>query len=102
MCATDAPLDPLELRRLALRPLLGLARVGSYAADGSGEIGLAFATTSSTGLANEELNPYFAAAWEAAQEAVYNCLVAATPATLRDGTPQDAFPVGLVRELARR
>ena len=42
VCATDAPLCALQLRRLALRPLLGLARAGSYASDGSGEIGLAF------------------------------------------------------------
>ncbi len=44
VCATDAPLDALGLRRLALRPLLGLARAGSYASNGSGEIGLAFST----------------------------------------------------------
>ena len=106
VCATDAPLSALHLQRLALRALLGLVRVGSYGADGSGEIGLAFSTTAATGadpeLRNEELNPYFAAAWESAQEAVYNCLVAATPATLRDGTPQDAFPIELVRQLANR
>ena len=41
VCVTDAPLAPHQLRRLALRPLLGLARTGSYAHEGSGEIGLA-------------------------------------------------------------
>ena len=79
VCATDAPLWPHQLRRLALRPLLGLARTGSYASEGSGEIGLAFSTSVAPGLTNEELDPYFAAAYEAAQEAVYNCLVAARP-----------------------
>jgi len=101
VCATDAPLGPLELRRLALRPLLGLARAGSWGSDGSGEIGLAFSTGAPAALAGEELDPYFAAAWEAAHEAVYNCLVAAEAAQLRDGAMQEPFPIELVRELAR-
>jgi D-aminopeptidase len=101
VCATDAPLGPLELRRLALRPLLGLARAGSWGADGSGEIGLAFSTGARAALTGEELNPYFAAAWEAAHEAVYNCLVAAEANEMRDGTMQEPFPIELVRELAR-
>jgi D-aminopeptidase len=96
VCATDAPLSPDQLRRLALRPLLGLARAGSYAADWSGEIGIAFATASE-GNFDGSLNPYFAAAYEAAHEAVYNCLVAARPAQRRDGSMQDAFPIDLVR-----
>ncbi len=101
VCATDAPLAAHQLRRLALRALLGLIRVGSYGAEGSGEIGLAFSTaTDRPPLSNDELDPYFIAAWEAAQEAVYNCLVAARPAEMRDGTMQDAFPVELVRRLA--
>ena len=45
VCATDAPLTALQLKRLSLRPLLGLARAGSYASNGSGEIGLAFTVT---------------------------------------------------------
>jgi D-aminopeptidase len=99
VCATDAPLDAHQLRRLALRPLLGLARTGSYASEGSGEIGLAFATTAARErLPYGALNDYFAAAYEAAEEAVYNCLVAARPARRLDGVMQDAFPV----ELARR
>ena len=101
VCATDAPLGPLELRRLALRPLLGLARAGSWGSDGSGEIGLAFSTGAPAALAGEELDPYFAAAWEAAHEAVYNCLVAAEAAQLRNGAMQESFPIELVRELAR-
>ncbi len=101
VCATDAPVGPQRLRRLALRALLGLVRVGSYGHDGSGEIGLAFGTTDRAELSGDELDPYFAAAWEAAQESVYNCLIAARPAQLRDGTMQEPFPIELVRELAR-
>jgi D-aminopeptidase len=101
VCATDAPLSAQQLRRLALRPLLGLARAGSYASECSGEIGLAFSTATDGSLANEELNPYFAAAYEAAHEAVYNCLVAAEPAERRDGTMQEAFPIEAVRRRAQ-
>jgi D-aminopeptidase len=101
VCATDAPLSAQGLRRLALRPLLGLARAGSYASDWSGEIGLAFSTSTGAGLPNERLSPYFAAAYEAGHEAVYNCLLAARPAERLDGTMQDAFPTEAVRRLAR-
>jgi D-aminopeptidase len=108
VCATDAPVTASQLRRLALRPLLGLARAGSYAAEGSGEIGIAFGTSatsdagaaSSTDLPGAELNQLLAAAWEAGHEAVYNCLVAARPSERRDGSIQDRFPVDLIRELA--
>jgi len=94
VCATDAPLSAQQLRRLALRPLLGLARVGSYASEGSGEIGIAFSTAEGQDLPTERIDPYFAAAYEAAHEAVYNCLVAARPARRLDGSMQEAFPVG--------
>ena len=120
LCATDSPLDPLSARRLALRPLLGLARTGSYGSNGSGEIGMAFSTTSpaevariGAALAPESAPPdaylgsgwpgiegLFAAAYEAAHEAVLNCLVAAEPAERLDGTMQDAFPLDLVRSWA--
>ena len=93
VCATDAPVSALQLRRLALRPLLGLARSGSYAANGSGEIGLAFTTTDQQTMPNSELNPFFAAAYEAAEEAVYNCLVAERPPMRkRDGREHPVFP----------
>jgi D-aminopeptidase len=103
VCATDAPLSAQQLRRLALRSLLGLARAGSYAAEGSGEIGIAFATGGggSGGLANDRLNPYFAAAYEAAHEAVYNCLLAARPARRLDGTMQEEFPAEAVAAAAQ-
>jgi D-aminopeptidase len=93
VCATDAPLSAQQLRRLALRPLLGLARVGSYASDGSGEIAVAFSTAAGGDLPAERLDSFFAAAYEAAHESVYNCLVAARPARRLDGTMQEGFPV---------
>jgi D-aminopeptidase len=97
VCATDAPLGPLALRRLALRPLLGLARAGSYASEGSGEIGVAFSTGQGPEVPRAAFSHLFAAAYEAAEEAVYNCLVAARPARRRDGTMQDAFPLAALR-----
>jgi D-aminopeptidase len=102
VCATDAPLQPHQLRRLALRALLGLARAGSYAADGSGEIGVAFSTSRDGSLSNDRLNPFFAAAFEASWEAVHNCLVAAVPAERRDGSMQTPFPIDAVRAASRR
>jgi D-aminopeptidase len=93
VCATDAPLSPQQLRRLALRPLLGLARIGSYASEGSGEIAVAFSTADDGDLPTERLDAFFAAAYEAAHESVYNCLVAARPARRLDGTMQEGFPL---------
>lgn len=93
VCATDAPVSSQQLKRLALRPMLGLARTGSYAAEGSGEIGLAFTTAPTPSLTYRDLDPLFAAAYESAHEAVYNALVAAEPRTRLDGSMQDAFPV---------
>jgi len=102
VCATDAPLSSSQLRRLSLRPQLGLARAGSYGSEGSGEIGIAFTTAEGAGISGKQLNPYLAAAWEAGHEAVYNCLVAARASERRDGSMQDAFPVELLRRLAER
>jgi len=104
VCATDLPLTVAQLRRLALRPLLGLARAGSYGAEGSGEIGLAFATAGvdgGEGVTDDLLNRCFAAAFEAAREAVYNCLVAARPAVRLDGTMQPAFPASAAASARR-
>ena len=83
-----------------MRPLLGLARAGSYGAEGSGEIGIAFGTVGGVdggeGVSDEVINRVFAAAFEAAHESVYNCLVAARPSERLDGTMQPAFPIGLL------
>ena len=106
VCATDLPLSTAELRRLALRPLLGLVRTGSYGSEGSGEIGIAFTAGSGIaggeGVGDEVLDDCFAAAYDAAREAVYNCLLAARPARRLDGTMQPAFPVEAALAPARR
>jgi D-aminopeptidase len=102
VCATDAPMAPHQLRRMALRPLLGLARAGSYGAEGSGEIGLAFSTGEAPSFSNDDLDPYFAGAWEAGWESVLNCLVAGRPGRRLDGSMQEGFPIDLVRELVAR
>lgn len=101
VCATDAPVSTQQLGRLALRPLLGLIRAGSYGAEGSGEIGIAFTTSPAGDMTYQQLNPFLAAAYEAGHEAVFNCLVAARPAGRLDGSMQDGFPVETVRALAR-
>ena len=75
----------MQLRRLALRPLLGLARAGSYATQRLGrDRDRLHGRRATQGFRNERLSPLFAAAYEAAEESVYNCLVAASPA--RAGT----------------
>jgi len=86
--ATDAPIIPTQLKRLARRVSLGLGRDGSYSGDGSGDIFVAFSTAnpgaaSSKGtrqitmLPNEQMNPLFLATVQATEEAVINAMVAA-------------------------
>jgi D-aminopeptidase len=86
--ATDAPMIPTQLKRLARRVSLGLGRDGSYSGDGSGDIFVAFSTAnpgaaSSKGtrqitmLPNEQMNPLFLATVQATEEAVINAMVAA-------------------------
>jgi D-aminopeptidase len=86
--ATDAPLIPTQLKRVARRVTLGLGRDGSFASDGSGDIFIAFSTANpgikgATGLhpltmlPNQRLNPIFLATVEATEEAVVNAMVAA-------------------------
>ena len=89
--ATDAPLLGAQLERLARRAFLGLARTGSYASNGSGEVAVAFSTANRAMLArgrqadvltldvlpNDALNPLFLATVDAAEEAVLNALFGA-------------------------
>jgi len=86
--ATDAPLLPHQLKRLAKRAGLGLARMGSFAGNGSGDIFIAFSTANaaalgggrlvqSTSIGNDYLDPFFAATVEATEEAIVNAMIAA-------------------------
>ena len=112
--ATDAPLLPAQLERLARRAGLGLARTGSVAHHGSGEIFLAFSTAASErddtpplrlatlSVPNGHLNPLFSAVVEATEEAVVNALWAATDTTGREGRVVRALPHEPVLELLRQ
>jgi D-aminopeptidase len=107
---TDAPLDSAACSRLARRAGLGLARTGSTARHGSGEIFLALATGLRTrrgdpppgGIApvtGTGLDPFFDAAVEATEEAVLTSLLAAPTVTGRDGNVSPGLPAGRLREL---
>ena len=99
--ATDAPLAPPQLERLARRAGLGLARAGSVAHHGSGEIFVAFATATERSFPDAELNPLFQAAVDATEEAVLCSLWAAVDTTGRDGRLVRALPRQKVLELYR-
>ena len=90
--ATDAQLSPHQLERIARRAGLGLARTGSVAYHGSGEIFVAFATGDERTVGDNELNPLFEAAVDATEEAVVNSLWAAEDVTGRDGRVVEALP----------
>ena len=99
--ATDAPLAPPQLERLARRAGLGLARAGSVAHHGSGEIFVAFATAEGRSFDNWDLDPLFQAAVDATEEAVLCSLWAAVDTTGRDGRLVRALPREKVLELYR-
>ena len=99
--ATDAPLAPPQLERLARRAGLGLARAGSVAHHGSGEIFVAFATGSERSFPDRELNSLFQAAVDATEEAVLCSLWAAVDTTGREGRLVRALPREKVLELYR-
>ncbi len=97
--ATDAALAPAQLERIARRAGLGLARTGSVAHHGSGEIFFAFATTDERSVRDDELDPLFTATVDATEEAVVNSLWAAKDVTGRDGRIGKALPHDDVLEL---
>jgi len=112
--ATDAPLLPGQLKRLARRASLGLARTGSVSGNGSGDLFIAF-STANPGAANPEkptqtvqtvpndlLDPIFEATVQAVEEAIVNALVTNQDMTGRDGHRVDALPHDRVRELLKK
>lgn len=112
--ATDAPLSPRNLKRLARRAFLGLARTGSTMDNGSGEYAIAFSTAHRVAdrggpldppvalVSNSAMNPLFLAAVEATEEAVYNSLFKAVSVTGCDGHERKAIPVDRVIEVCGR
>jgi len=110
--ATDAAVDARQLRRLAARTPMGLARVGGYASQGSGDYAVAFTTNQDSRLRrgisgpqevarvpDEALSPLLLAVVEATEEAVVNSLFAATTTSGRDGRMVEALPIERVLEL---
>ena len=116
--ATDAPLLPTQLKRVARRVSLGLGRDGSYSGDGSGDIFLAFSTANPgavspksnlpnnthqvTMLPNDSLDPIFLATVQATEEAVVNAMVAAETMTGIDDHKVIALPHDRLREVLKK
>ena len=102
--ATDAPCSARQLERMARRVGLGLARCGSVATHGSGEIFAAFSTVPAAGLSpmgDGDLNGLFAAVVEASEEAVVNSLTAAETVTGTRGRTVHALPLDQLQALLR-
>jgi D-aminopeptidase len=110
--ATDAPLSDRNLERLASRAIMGLARTGSFASNGSGDYVIAFSTAvevrrpwdaerlRTEELANEQTSALYAAVVEATEEAIYNSIFMATDVTSL-GRTMEAIPLDRVREVLR-
>jgi D-aminopeptidase len=110
--ATDAPLLDRNLRRLAQRAFMGLARTGSSASNGSGDYAIAFSTHRDVRIANDRtllafvelgndaLSALFQGVVEATEESLYNALLMATPVSVR-GRRVDPLPRDTVRALLR-
>ena len=111
--ATDAPLLPHQLKRLARRVPMGIAKVGGYASNGSGDIFIAFSTANSgagarTGiqktdmLPNDQMNALFLATVQATEEAIVNALVAAETMTGINGNTKHAIPHDRLQQVMKK
>jgi L-aminopeptidase/D-esterase-like protein len=111
--ATDAPLLPHQLKRIARRVPLGIGRLGGIGGNSSGDIFIAFSTANSgvaarsglqtvSMLPNDEINPLFAATVQATEEAILNTLVAAETMTGINGFTVHALPHERVREVLKK
>ncbi len=111
--ATDAPLDARQLKRLAKRAAMGLARTGSTVRHGSGDFILAFSTATViphypeqptfpiTAFADTHLNPLFTATVEATNEAILNALTMATSIVGRDDNKAEAIELRRLRDILK-
>ena len=108
--ATDAPLMPHQLKRLARRVPLGIARVGGMGADSSGDIFVAFSTAnegvaqrgeigSASFLPNDQLTPLFEATVFATEESIVNALTSAITTTGINGNKVYRIPNGRLQEI---
>ncbi|HUJ19934.1 MAG TPA: P1 family peptidase [Bryobacteraceae bacterium] len=100
--ATDAPVEHRNLERLAARSMMGLARAGSAASNGSGDYAIAFSVASGSGtISNDAMSPLFLAVIEATEEAVYNSMFRAT--TMKgNGHTVEALPLERTAEILRK
>lgn len=97
--ATDAPLDAHQLERLASRAMLGLARTGGIASNGSGDYVISFSTDrKQPPLSNDHISPLFLAAIEATEEAILNALFSAESMKSAEGFVEK-LPLDQVRKL---
>ena len=111
--ATDAPLLPHQLKRLARRAALGLARTGSISSNGSGDIFVAFSTSnpgaaSASGtsqvamVSNQQISVLFEATVQATEEAIINALIGAETMTGLNGARAEGIPHERVQEILRK
>jgi L-aminopeptidase/D-esterase-like protein len=112
--ATDAPLLPNQLKRLARRVSLGLARTGTVSGNGSGDLFIAFSTANPNAanpnrithsvetIPNDLMDPLFTGVVQATEEAVVNALVDNHSMTGRDNHYVDALPHDRLRELLKK
>jgi D-aminopeptidase len=112
--ATDAPLLPNQLKRLARRVSLGLARTGTVSGNGSGDLFIAFSTANPNvanpdqvthtvqTIPNDLMDPLFTGVVQATEEAVVNALVDNQAMTGRDNHNVEALPHDRLRELIKR
>jgi D-aminopeptidase len=112
--ATDAPMDARNLKRLAARAWLGVARTGSSASNGSGDYAIAFSTAAQVRIRsndkaltrsievmnNDAMSPLFLAAIEATEEAVYNSMFKATT-SIGNGHTVEALPIDKIVEILK-
>jgi D-aminopeptidase len=112
--ATDAPLLPHQLKRIARRASLGLGRTGAVSGNGSGDIFLAFSTANLEAgraesspvavhaLPNESMSPLFESTVEAVEEAIVNALVASDTMVGRDNHTAQGMPIPRLQEILRK
>ena len=112
--ATDAPLLPVQLARVAKRAAMGLARLGSYSGNGSGDLIVTFSTAGTandpdqtkpspiTPVASTEIDPLFKGTVEATEEAIVNAMVAAATMTGADGLRLFGLPHDELRAILQR
>ncbi len=112
--ATNAPLLPHQLKRLARRASLGLARTGSVSGNGSGDLFIAFSTANAGAanpdritnsvetIPNDRMDPIFTAVVQATEEAIINALIDNQTMTGRDNHRVDALPHDRMREVLKK